>query len=361
MRIVLAAGGTGGHVFPAIALGEYIRDEKKGEILFIGVNGKMEAVEVPKHQLPFMGVDASGFVGSIANRLKCLHLVEKNIRIIKKRLKEFKPDAVIGFGGYVSVPVLIAAKELHIPILIHEQNSVAGLANKLLGKISDGNIICFENARTFFPKDKVRLLGSPRAYMLTKAPKDPSIRNELEIQSKLPLCLIVMGSLGSETVNAIMVDVLHYFSEHPSVEIVYSTGQTHYEEMKAACGNLAPTIHICPFVDQQRLMPYLDFMVCRAGATTIAELSAIGVPSIIIPSPYVAHNHQFINAKEIAEGKACIMMEEKDLTAKGMIDKMLTLSADEKLRQQLHMNALQFGKVNACEEIYSYIEEICNN
>ena len=360
MRVVLAAGGTGGHVFPAIALGEYIRDEKQGEILFIGVNGKMEANEVPKHNLPFMGVEASGFVGSISNRVKCLLQVEKNIRLIKKKLIEFKPDVVMGFGGYVSVPVLIAAKELRIPIMIHEQNSVAGLANKLLGKLSDGNVICFEHARSFFPSNKVRFLGSPRAYTLAKAPKDSNILKELGITSSLPLCLIVMGSLGSESVNAAMVDVLKHFSENKNIEIVYVTGPKHYEDMKNACGTLNDNIHLCSFVDQQRLLPHLDFMVCRAGATTIAELTAIGVPSIVIPSPYVAHNHQVLNASEISNSNACIMIEEKDLTASGMIGKMLTLSNDDACKKMLHENALRFGKINACEDIYEYMLEIIN-
>lgn len=360
MRVVLAAGGTGGHVFPAIALGEYIRDEKHGEILFIGVNGKMEANEVPKHNLSFMGVEASGFVGSISNRVKCLLQVEKNVRLIKDKLKEFKPDVVMGFGGYVSVPVLIAAKELHIPIMIHEQNSVAGLANKLLGKISDGNIICFKHAEAFFPKDKVRFAGSPRASALVKATKNQKILEELGITSDLPLCLIVMGSLGSESVNAVMVDVLKYFSTHREVEIVYVSGPSHFEDMKKACGELSENIHLCAFVDQQSLLPHLDFMVCRAGATTLAELSAIGVPSIIIPSPYVAHNHQVLNASELANSNACIMIEEKDLTVDGMIGKMLTLSTDDVCRKTLHENALKFGKINACEDIYDYMLEIVN-
>ena len=361
MRIVLAAGGTGGHVFPAISLGEYIRDEMNGEILFIGVNGKMEAQEVPKHNIPFMGVEARGFVGSITNRMKCLQQVEVNIRLIKKKLKEFKPDIVMGFGGYVSVPVLIAAKQLNIPIMIHEQNSVAGLANKMLGKISDGNIICFKHAESFFPKSKVRFLGSPRASSLAKRKKDDSILKELNIQTKLPLGLIVMGSLGSESVNAHMVGILKHFSEYPLMELIYVTGKNHYEEMKKECGELNSYIHIVPFIDQERILPHLDFMVCRAGATTIAELCAIGVPSIIIPSPYVAHNHQVLNASELARNDACIMIEEKDLTRDEMIGKMLALSSDNKLKKKLHDNALLFGKINACEEIYEYIEEIIKN
>lgn len=358
MRVILAAGGTGGHVFPAIALGKYLKDEKAADILFIGVNGKMEANEVPKHNLAFMGVDATGFVGSISNRVKCLVQVQKNISLIKQKMKEYKPDVVIGFGGYVSVPVLIAAKQLNIPILIHEQNSVAGLANKILGKISDGNIICFEQARSYFPKDKVRFLGSPRAYTLSKMSKNNQILSEMGIKHEKPLCLIVMGSLGSESVNEHMLGVLKHFSNSQELEIIYVTGPKHYDEMKGKCQGLNENIHLCSFVDQQSLMPHLDFMVCRAGATTIAELSAIGVPSIVIPSPYVAHNHQVLNASEIANANACLMIEEKDLTLERMIGKMLTLSQDNELRNTLHTNAMKFGKVNACEDIYNYILEV---
>ncbi len=360
MKVVLAAGGTGGHVYPAIALGEYIRDEKDGEVLFIGVNGKMEANEVPKHGIEFMGVDARGFVGSIGNRVKCLIQVEHNIGIIKKRLKEFKPDVVMGFGGYVSVPVLIAARSLHIPVMIHEQNSVAGLANKLLGKISDGTIVCFEGAKEYFPSDKVRLLGSPRASALVKslAAKDDRVLVDLHIEGKKPLGLIVMGSLGSESVNKAMVDVLRYFSEHQDVELVYATGPKHYEEMKDLAKEVSSNIHIVPFVDQEKLLPHLDFMVCRAGATTIAELCAIGVPSILIPSPYVAHNHQEINARELANQDACLVIHEKDLTDKVMTDTILTLVNDRELCDKLHANAQKLGKCTASEDIYNYMNEL---
>lgn len=360
MRVVLAAGGTGGHVYPAIALGEYIRDEKQGEVLFIGVNGKMEANEVPKHAIEFMGVDASGFVGSISNRIKCLVKVEKNIGIIKKRLKEFKPDVVMGFGGYVSVPVLIAAHSLHIPVMIHEQNSVAGLANKWLAKISDGTIVCFEGAKKYFPANKVRLLGSPRASALVKSlqRKSDDVLNELHIEKKLPLGLIVMGSLGSESVNKAMVEVLTHFSKEQSVELVYATGPNHYEEMKAMVGELSSTIHVVPFVDQEKLLPHLDFMVCRAGATTIAELCAIGMPSIVIPSPYVAHNHQEINAGELFDHEACLVIHEKDLTSSKMIDTILGLVSNRELRDKLHEHALALGKTTASEDIYNYMNEL---
>ncbi|MBQ9987130.1 MAG: glycosyltransferase, partial [Erysipelotrichales bacterium] len=208
MRVVLVAGGTGGHVFPAIALGEYLRDQKGCEILFVGVNNKMEATEVPKHDIKFVGLEMRGFVGSVANRLKCLQLVAKNIGVSKKLLKEFKPDIVIGFGGYICVPVLLAAKQMNIPTMLHEQNSVAGLANKILGKTADGIVICFQNAFDTFPKEKTKLLGSPRASMLTLKEKDPSILSELQVLGGRKLVYIVMGSLGSESVNAAMRDVI---------------------------------------------------------------------------------------------------------------------------------------------------------
>lgn len=358
MRVCLVAGGTGGHVFPAIALGEYLRDQENAEILFVGVQNKMEAIEVPKHNLKFVGLEAKGFVGSIGNRIKCLQLVEKNYRIAKKLLAEFKPDVVIGFGGYICVPLQLAASSLKIPTMIHEQNSVAGLANKLLGKSANGIITCFTHASEFFPKEKTRLLGSPRASMVVLKKKDPTILSEMEILGGRPLVYIVMGSLGSESVNAAMLSVIQEISKLNTIELVYVTGPTHYEEMKADLKDLPPYIHIVPFADQERLLPFVDVMVCRAGATTLAELCALGIPSILIPSPYVAHNHQLLNAQELLEKGACEMIEEKDLTCERVTGKILELCQNKDKRDVLSSMAKKQGRVDACEKITAFIHEV---
>lgn len=357
MRICLVAGGTGGHVFPAIALGEYLREKEKAEILFIGVNNKMEAIEVPKHNLRFVGLEAKGFVGSIGNRLRCLQLVGKNYSLARTLLKEFKPDIVIGFGGYICVPVLLAASSLKIPTLIHEQNSVAGLANKLLGKSASGIITCFSHAFAYFPREKTRLLGSPRASSVVLKPKDSSILRELEILGGRPLVYIVMGSLGSESVNAAMISVIQALKAQ-NLELVYVTGPKHYEEMQGKLGELPPHIHVVPFVDQERLLPFVDVMVCRAGATTLAELCALGVPSILIPSPYVAHNHQLLNAQELQEKGACELIEEKDLTCKKVTDKILELCQSSEKRNLLSIHAKELGRVDASEKITAFIHEL---
>ncbi|MBR3693326.1 MAG: undecaprenyldiphospho-muramoylpentapeptide beta-N-acetylglucosaminyltransferase [Erysipelotrichales bacterium] len=358
MRVVLVAGGTGGHVFPAIALGEYLRDQKGCEILFVGVNNKMEATEVPKHDIKFVGLEMRGFVGSVANRLKCLQLVAKNIGVSKKLLKEFKPDIVIGFGGYICVPVLLAAKQMNIPTMLHEQNSVAGLANKILGKTADGIVICFQNAFDTFPKEKTKLLGSPRASMLTLKEKDSSILSELQVLGGRKLVYIVMGSLGSESVNAAMSDVIRELSKNNDIELVYVTGPKHYEDVVSTLGELPPHIHVVAFTDQERLLPFVDVMVCRAGATTIAELCALGVPSILIPSPYVAHNHQYLNAKELVDKGACLLVEEKDLTCDVVTGKILELCGNDAMRKELSDHAKTFGRLDACERISEYIHEL---
>lgn len=358
MRVCLVAGGTGGHVFPAIALGEYLRDQENAEILFVGVSNKMEANEVPKHNLKFVGLEAKGFVGGIGNRLRCLQLVGKNYGIARNMLKEFKPDVVIGFGGYICVPLLLAASSLHIPTMIHEQNSVAGLANKLLAKSVDGVVTCFTNASQFFPKEKTRLLGSPRASMVVLKKKDPSILSEMEILGGRPLVYVVMGSLGSESVNEAMLGVIERLANENSIELVYVTGPKHYDEMKEKIGEVPAHIHVVPFADQERLLPFVDVMVCRAGATTLAELCALGVPSVLIPSPYVAHNHQLLNAQELLEKGACEMIEEKDLTCESVIGKIIGLCQDSKKRVVLSQNAKLLGRVDACKMISEFIHEL---
>lgn len=358
MRVVLVAGGTGGHVFPAIALGEYLKEHEDAEILFVGVNGKMEANEVPKHNLRFVGMEAKGFVGSIGNRLRCLQLVGKNFGLAKQLLREFKPDVVIGFGGYICVPLLLAASSLKVPTMIHEQNSVAGLANKLLGKSADGIITCFTHAAQFFPSEKTRLLGSPRATSVVLKKKDPTILQELEILGGRSLVYIVMGSLGSESVNESMLSVIETLAKRNDIELVYVSGPKHYDEMIGKLGEIPAHIHVVPFADQERLLPFVDVMVCRAGATTIAELCALGVPSILIPSPYVAHNHQLLNATELLERGACEMIEEKDLTCESVIGKILALCSNNDKRNLLASKARELGRVDACEKITAFIHEL---
>lgn len=358
MKIILTAGGTGGHVYPAIALARYMLEFEQAEILFIGTNHKMEATEVPKAGFLFHGLDAKGFTGSLSNRLDCLKQVMHNIGIVKQWMKEFQPDVVIGFGGYVSVPVMLAAKQLGIKTMIHEQNSVAGLANKTVARFVDGVVVSFAHSLSDFPKKKTRLLGSPRASEVVMSKKDFSILRELQLSASLPIVYIVMGSLGSESVNGHMIDVLKKLNHHGEIQVVYVSGKDHFDQMKEAVGSLKPHIKLLPFVDQMRLLPHVDVICCRAGATTLAEITALGIPALVIPSPYVAHNHQMINAAQLEERKAAFVIEEKNLTCDIIVGKLLSLCLDAGMREAMAIQSRALSFPDANKDIVAFLKEL---
>lgn len=360
MRVIMSAGGTGGHVYPALALARYLKEHEQAEIIFIGTNAKMEAAEVPKAGFAFHGLDARGFQGSIANRIACLVQVQKNIAAVRTIIKETKPDIVIGFGGYVTVPVMLAAKQCKIPTMIHEQNSVAGLANKTIAKFMDQIVISFLRSFRDFPASKTKLLGSPRASEAVQCKKDPTVYTQLGLKNGKPLLYIVMGSLGSESVNEKMIAVLNELNQHSDIQVVYVTGKEHYDVMRASLRNLKDHIKVVPYADQMQLLPYVDVICCRAGATTLAEITALGIPALVIPSPYVAHNHQVLNAEELGEHGAATIIQEKELTCQGIVDKLLTLCRNTAIREQMHHNSKALGYPEASQNIVALMKELIN-
>lgn len=355
MKILIVTGGTGGHIYPALALADAIqRKYKNADILFVGNHDRMEAVEIPKKGYQFIGLQAKGLTGGISGKMKAVMMMMKAYRKAIDIIKEFKPDIAIGFGGYVSAPVILAAHHEHVTTMIHEQNSIVGVANKVCARYADAIVICYEKCLEVFDKNKTRLLGNPRASEVKNIPFDKDYFNSLGLIENKPLILVVMGSLGSTSVNEIMVDALKDVSE--DYQILYVTGKNNYETMKNRFNK--KNIKVVDYVKQLEIIEKVDLMICRAGATTAAEITAKGTPSIIIPSPYVANNHQFYNANVLVENKCAFMLEEKDITSEKLKDKIDTIMENESLRKQMKENALKLGFPNASEDIISWIEEM---
>lgn len=355
MRLLFVTGGTGGHIYPALALADYIKKQESDvEILFVGNRNRMEAQEVPKHGYEFVGLHASGLAGNFAKKAKAVILMLKAYRQSSSLLKKYKPDVVIGFGGYVSAPVMYAAYKKKIPTLIHEQNSVVGVANKMVAKYIDKIVICYQKCFDVFDKQKTLLLGNPRASMAMQRSFNEAYFQSLGLSLKKPLILIVMGSLGSSSINTLMKDVLPTLNKE--YQILYVTGKQNYKEMSAY--NYGDHIKIVDYIDQLSIIQHVDLMICRAGATTLAEITALGKPSIVIPSPYVAHNHQFYNASVLVEHKATFMIEEKDLNAHNLKDKIEQIMQNDQLRKQMGEGAKKLGFPNACQEIYTLIKQM---
>ncbi len=355
MRLLFVTGGTGGHIYPALALADYIKEqEKDADILFVGNHDRMEATEIPKHGYRFIGLHARGLSGSFTGKVKAVILMLKAYRQALSIIDKQKPDVVIGFGGYVSAPVMYAAYKRKIPTMIHEQNSVAGVSNKMVAKYMDKIVICYQKCFEVFDKQKAVLLGNPRATMAVQSSFDEAYFRSLGLSLQKPLILIVMGSLGSSSINELMKDVLPTLKK--DYQILYVTGKNNHEEMKHYIHE--EHIKIVDYVNQLAIIKHVDLIICRAGATTLSEITALGKPSIIIPSPYVAHNHQFYNARVLVDQKAAFMIEEKDLDANNLKNRIEQIMSNDKLRKQMGEHAQSLGFPNACCDMYGLIKQM---
>lgn len=355
MKIIVSAGGTGGHLYPALALVDYIKKQQPdAEFLFVGTTDRLESKVVPQLGYAYKGLHVKGMVGNPLQKLKNALIFLMSLHTSKKILKEFKPDIVIGFGGYPSASVVLAASQKHIKTMIHEQNSIIGLTNKILIKRVDEIICCYEKALEVFPKEKTKLLGNPRASVVTEQDlKD--VHDMYDIPKDRKVVVIVMGSLGSESVNTLMKDALRQM-QNEDYDILYVTGKDYYDEMKKEMSDLNDSIHLLPYIDDMpSVLSSCDLAVSRAGATTLAEITALATPAIIVPSPYVVANHQEYNARELYDQGAAEMILEKDLNASGFVAKVNDLLYDDKKRMMLKENARRLGKPNACKDIYQEI------
>ena len=358
MRIIVSAGGTGGHLYPALALVDYIKtQDKDAEFLFVGTTDRLESQVVPEMGYAYQGIYVKGFVGNPIQKVKNLMIFNKSLSHSKKILKEFKPDIVVGFGGYPSASIVMAANRMGITTMIHEQNSIIGLTNKILVKKVNEIICCYEKAYQEFPKEKTLLLGNPRASVVShRELKD--VHDLYQIPKHRKVVTIVMGSLGSSSVNEVMKEVLREM-QYDDCDIIYVTGKQYYESMREELNDLNGSIHLVNYIeDMPSLIASSTLIVSRAGATTLAEITALGAASLIIPSPYVVANHQEYNAKELVDKKAAHWILEKELNATDFIKKIRYLLSHDEVLKQLRDNAKQLGKPNACENIYKEIQKL---
>lgn len=352
-KIVLSAGGTGGHIYPALALAEIWKTkEPETEFLFIGNDDRMEAQLIPAAGYRFEGLHSSGLEISLVHKIKAVFQTVTSYFKARQILKREKPDLVMGFGGYVTAPVLMAAEHMNIPVMIHEQNSVVGKANKMVMKNASGIAVCYDKCFEVFDPSKTRMIGNPRASLVSGYHGDLDYFRSLGLDPDKKTILIVMGSLGSSSVNELMKDALKDLD--PSLQILYVCGK----QNPADPADFPEQVIVQDFVDTKKIYEFLDGMVCRAGATTLCEVCALGIPTVIIPSPYVANNHQFYNASMLTDKKAALMIEEKDLNASTLKKAIEEAFLNEKNRIALSANAEKLGYPNAASDLMSWAKEI---
>jgi UDP-N-acetylglucosamine--N-acetylmuramyl-(pentapeptide) pyrophosphoryl-undecaprenol N-acetylglucosamine transferase len=353
-RIIISGGGTGGHVFPAIAIANALKKlDQSTEILFVGALGRLEMEKVPAAGYKIIGLDIKGIQrGSVLKNLmlpfKLLGSIRRSIKIIK----EFKPDAAVGVGGYASGPLLYAASLKKIPYLIQEQNSFAGITNKRLGKRAKKICVAFDGMEHFFPTDKVVKTGNPvrRESVDIKGKREEAIK-EFNLSADKQTILVIGGSLGARTLNDSILNDLDKLA-NANVQLIWQTGKHYFQEIDRLLKTDPPAdVRYMAFLNRMDLAyAAADLIVSRAGAGTIAELCMVGKPVILVPSPNVAEDHQTKNAKNLVQDNACEYVSDRKAGRK-LVDAALTLLNDDKKRKILSDNISKMALPNADEVI----------
>ena len=352
MKIAMVAGGSGGHIYPALALAEGLK-EKGHDITFIGSNDRMEKDVIPQNGFDYIGLDVVTTRGSIIQKIKSILSIVKAYFRCLKLLKGY--DLAIGFGNYISIPVMMAAVKLKIKTIIHEQNSFVGRANRMLDRKVDLIIGCYEENKKQFANPNIRILGNPQSSKAYNLEKDPKVIEELGLDPSKKTVVIFMGSLGSSSVNEKLLDYFKLLDG--SYQVVFATGASHYEKMLSEVKQ-NDYLKVFERIDGVNAMNNADLLICRAGATTLSEICAIGIPSILIPSPYVPNNHQYYNGKALVDKDAAVMIEEKDLSGDKLNDTVNALINDDERLKEISANALKLGNPEVLNDIINEVENI---
>ena len=356
MRVVIAAGGTCGHIYPALAIINKIKEkDKKSEFLYIGTTDRMEKDLIPKLGINFVGIEMKGLNRkNIFSNFSVLNKFRLAIKKATIEIKKFNPDIVIGAGGYITAPVLYAAKKLKIKTLIHEQNSIPGVSNKFISRFADKICVSLPNSLQLFPKKKVVYTGNPRSEEIIKV--DKILKSSIGFDDNKKLVVIVMGSLGSTTMTTKIKELIPEFT-NKNYQVLIITGKTYFEEYQDL--NLPKNIKILPFMDNLiNLLKDSDLIISRAGASTIAEITAIGLPAILVPSPYVTNNHQYKNAKELENRGACKIVTESEFSKEKIINEIDKLFDDKDSYDSMSKNSKKLGIDNSSSRIYDEIRKL---
>ena len=356
IKVIISGGGTGGHIFPALSIANSLRETNSNvEILFVGAEGKMEMERVPAAGYPIKGLPVAGLKRSLSLSNLSLPLkIRKSIKMAGKILDEFRPDVVVGVGGYASAPLLWSAQRRKIPTLIQEQNSYAGLTNKILGKKAKKICVAYEGMEKFFPADRIILTGNPIRKEISK----PSAVNKEDgyirfgLDPVKPIILIIGGSLGSKTLNESVMQWADANGDPDSFQILWQSGGYYRSEVnKYVVEHNFKNIVNLPFIERMDLAyAVADIIISRAGAGTISELCAIGKATIFVPSPNVAEDHQTHNAMALVNKGAALMI--KDSQAKErMIGSAIELLDNSEEMKKLSKNIVELAKTNAGEVI----------
>ncbi len=352
--MIISAGGTGGHIYPALAIiKEFEKKDKNFEVLYIGTHNRMENKIVPERNIPFKSIEIYGLSKNLFKNIKTVRCLIKAYHKCIDIMKEFKPDIVVGVGGYVTMPVLMAAKKLKIKSVIHEQNSIPGKTNKFLSRGVNKVFTSFEKSNKFFKDDSnVVYTGNPCGDNVKTL--KPIKKESLGLDKNKKLVLVTSGSLGSSGLNSKLIDFLKLSSKE-DYEVLFITGNSNYETFNK--NKFSKNIKILPYLDNlAALFSSCDLVIGRAGAGTTSELVVSKTPSILIPSPNVANNHQYYNALDLSSLNLALMIEEKDLNGELLYNKVKELLNGSLEYTTMKKSLNNLKSFSSSEKIYN---EIC--
>ena len=371
MRILMTGGGTAGHINPALAIAEMLKKEyPDAEFLFVGAKGRMETQLVPAAGYPIRTVSVRGFqrrlsLKNIGRNILAAANVFTASAASARIIKEFKPDLAVGTGGYVCGPVLRECLKRGIPVAVHESNAFPGVTVKMLGKEGALVLLCSEDARRHLPDGvKTVVTGNPIRSDFVTLDK-ATARAELGVDSR-PLVLSFGGSLGATRLNEAMAEVLRRSRAEGNLQHIHGAGKNGYPAMKAQLDEMGVALSgdgvtVREYIDDMpRCMAAADVVICRCGAMTLSELPAAGKPSILIPSPYVAENHQYHNAMVLVDRGAAVCIEEKDLTADSLWQAIASVTADADGLRRMEQNAREAAILDADERIMTALKQLLN-
>lgn len=363
MRVLLTGGGTGGHIYPALAVARRLKEmEEDVTILYVGTERGLESRIVPEENIAFRSIEIEGFkrnlnLEGIKYNFRSIGLFFKSIRESKKIIKEFKPDVVLGTGGYVSAPIGYAAAKAGVPTIIHEQNSFLGLTNKFLVRYIDRLAISFEDVldQVSGHEDKVVFTGNPRAQEVSKIGM-PMIDTIYGLNVTKPIVLIFGGSRGAAKINEAVIKAYPQLVTR-DYQIIFVTGEYYFEDVTRQLNTIAPLKNnphfvVKPYIHNMiNVLRHSSLIISRSGATTIAEITVLGVPSILIPSPNVTEDHQTKNAMSLVNNQAAILLKEADLNAESFLREIDYVMTNSSVRQSMGERALELGEPFATDQL----------
>lgn len=356
IRIIISGGGTGGHIFPAVSIANAIKKiEPSAKILFVGAEGRMEMTRVPAAGYEIKGLPVRGLIRPLWSPKNIGVMMDflKSKRIVKNIIRDFRPQAAVGVGGYASSPTLNAAYSMGIPCLIQEQNSFAGVTNKTLGRKAEKICVAYDGMERFFPKERIVLTGNPvRQGLLHPGMSKEECAEAFGMTTEKPIVLIIGGSLGAKTVNESVLNNLNSIAES-GIQFIWQTGNYYkkqIEETLKAKGK-PDNLFVTDFISHmEQAYQAADLVISRAGASSISELCLLGKPSILVPSPNVAEDHQTHNAMALVNKQAALLVKDAEATKK-LIPLAIETVSDEKLLNSLGTNAHQMAFTDSAEVI----------